>query len=336
MTILALPSLHATAVGVESVNWRLGRNVVTPQSGLSRTIQRLIRSGNPWLADLQFPPYRGDDAGVIEGWQDEASRGDRWFYLTPPHNDLRGGWAPADLVSNGRFLTNTTGWTASGSTLSLNTRRLKIKNSGAANGHARQNVAMEVGKPHVLLFDTVLGKVTAAQATVRRQSDDVAEADTGDLVAPTRGVLLVTPTVGGMYVQLSVDTAVAGDDLFYTGVSLTRCLQVNGAGQTGNRLNASGAPANVNAALKVGQFVCVKVGTLYQLLRLKEDFDSDGSGTGTLVFEPTLRGSPADQAAVIVRFPFVRFFLPDHSSEAAIGAPDFRGFGVTGAEDITP
>lgn len=302
MTVLALPAID----GVQSMDFDIERNVAVAQNPLGATVQRQVRSGDRWRGTLNFPPNQDDDAGVLVAFLKQATRGDRWFYLSPPQNSVRGNWNPAELVTNGTLLTGlTTGWTASGSTLSVNTRRLKVKNTGAASGDARQNIVLEANKPHALIFDTARGIATAARAQIKRQTDNVSEADTGALIAPTRGVLLVTPTVAAMYLQLMVNTAVAADDLFYSGIMLTRCLQVNGAGQVGNRLNVDGGPANTAAALKAGEFVCFPAGA-------------------------------ADNAPVIVRRPFARFMIPDHKAPDAISAPNFHGFAIEVVEDITP
>lgn len=331
MTILALPSIP----GIKSLNWKLARNVAVAESPLGGTVQRVVRAGNPWLFDLNFPEYLGDNAGLLSSWLVQASRGDRWFYLSPPQNSVRGNWNPLDLISNGRFRDGvTTGWTATSATLSVNARTLKIKNPGAAQGNAYQDVMMEAGKPHVLLADGYRGLSTNGIIEVHRTAGGF-EYGTGNTAVPTRFALLGSPTVAAMRIVLWSGTAVNGDDTRYGGVSLTRCLQVNGAGQSGTRLNVDGGPASINAALKAGEFVCLLVGTLYQLIQLTEDFDTDSTGAGTLVFEPVLRGSPADNAAVIVRNPFVRCFLPEHMAEERIRAPIIRGISLSGAEDIT-
>ncbi len=331
---IGLPAID----GFATVDMDLERNVAMPTNDLARTVQRLVRDGDRWACTLQFPPAQGDEAGVIGAFMRELSRGDRWAWLSPPQNDVRGNWSPADLITNGTFLGGTTtGWTAQNSAvLSVNARRLKVLNGAAASGRGQQDVVMEVGKPHVLIADAGRGKSTAAQAQIVRQSDSGIEANTGAIIAPERMVLLCTPSVAAMQARLILNDAVAGNDVRYYGVSLTRCLQVAGAGQVGNRLNVDGGPASMNAALKAGEFVCFPVGSRYQLVQLVEDFDTDAGGAGALVFEPVLRGSPADNAAVIVRYPFGRFLLPGHSSAFSVRAPNFHGYSIGAVEDVTP
>lgn len=333
MTIHALPAIP----GVASLDWKLDRNVAELQSPFGRTLRRVIRAGDCWKASFRFPLYNDDDAGVLTAWLAQISAGDAHWWATPPQNAVRGNWSPADLASNGTFLSGaTTGWSATSSTLSVNARRLKVKNTGAAAGRAAQNITMEVGKPHVVILDGYRGIATSAQVTVNRQSDGVAEANSGVVTVPGRIVLLATPTVAPMNLRLLVGTANSGDDVLFGGVSVTRCLQIAGAGQTGSRINVDGGPASVNGALKAGEFVCFLGGTLYQLVRLVEDFDTDSSGAGTLVVEPGIRTSPADNAPVIVRYPFVRFLVDEHMAAESVNAPNLRALAIDGVEDVTP
>lgn len=332
MKVLGLPAIK----GFSSLKWRLAQNVAMAENDLGNTFQRIERDGTHWLAALNLPKAKDDNAGVFIGWLAKATKGSNHFYLSPPQHSVRGNWNPADLISNGLFMTDTSGWTASGSVLTVNTRRLKVKNSGAGSGNAQQAVTMEAGKPHVLLVDAQRGSTTAALAIVERVSDGVDEATSGAFVADGRIVMLVTPTVAAMRLLLITNTAVSGDSMHYGRVSLCRCLQVNGVSQVGTRLNVDGGPASTNAALKAGEFVCLLVGTLYQLVQLTEDFDTDSGGAGTLVFEPPLRASPADNAAVIVRYPFARFMFPEHGYEADVTPPIRYGVTINVREDITP
>lgn len=330
--MVPLPAIR----GIRSLEWELERSVAVPSSPTNRSLQRQVRDGDRWVAGLAFEDHDGDDAGVLESFLRQAIRGDSWLYLSPPQSTVRGNWNPADLITNGTLYAGvTTDWNASGSTLSVNARRLKVKNTGAGSGNANQLVTMEANKPHVLLVDGWRGVATSAQYLVQRVSDSVNEVNSS-VTVPARTVLLVTPTVASMRVLLVVNEAVANRDLAFSGVSLTRCLQVNGASQTGTRLNVDGGPASVNAALKAGEYVCLLVGSNYQLVQLVEDFDSDSAGAGTLAFEPALRGSPADNAAVIVRYPFGRFIVGGHRAPSSIAPPITRDFSIKVEEDVTP
>lgn len=332
MNAIALPAVD----GVASLDWDLDRNVANPmRSPLSRTIQRKVRSGDLWRCSLRFPLYDQDDAGVLAAWFDEVSRGDRWLYLTPPHNTVRGNWAPAELVTNGTFRGGaTTGWTAAGATLSVNARRLKIKNSGAASGLAYQEITCEANKPHVLMVDGFAGNTASLYAALRLTGGGAVEQDTY-FTAPTRGVLLFYPSQAAMRLHLALESTTAGAHLYASNVSVCRCLTVNGGGQTGTALNVDGGPASTNAALKVGEFVTLRVKNQWQMVRLTEDLDTDANGAGTLRFEPALRYTPVDGEAVIVRNPFVRAVMEENVSRQSVTAPLLSAYTCTAIEDAT-
>ncbi len=132
MPVLALPPVK----GFQSVDWALRRDVVSLDA-MGGTMQRTERNGYKWAATLQSPPAQGDEAAVLQGWLAQVSRGDRWFYLSPPQACLRGNWSPGERVSDGKFIDGSASeWDAESSEISVNARRLKVKNTGVANGKA--------------------------------------------------------------------------------------------------------------------------------------------------------------------------------------------------------
>ena len=82
---------------------------------------------------------------------------------------------------------------------------------------------------------------------------------------------------------------------------------VNAAGQTGTSLIIDGAPLSTTAWLKAGDYF--EVGG--ELKRLTANVNTDGSGNATLVFEPFLRTSPADNAVVTITNPKAKMRLMD-------------------------
>jgi hypothetical protein len=75
---------------------------------------------------------------------------------------------------------------------------------------------------------------------------------------------------------------------------------VNGASQTGNTLNIDGASTGITNWIRKGDYFSVIVGTEPELKIATADANSDGSGNVTLTFEPRLRTSPANGAAIHV------------------------------------
>ena len=79
---------------------------------------------------------------------------------------------------------------------------------------------------------------------------------------------------------------------------------VNGAAQTGRTLNTDGWPLSTTV-LQAGQYVTIN----NQLLQLTENVTSNGSGVATLTFEPPIRTSPADNAAIEYKNPFCLMYF---------------------------
>ena len=69
-------------------------------------------------------------------------------------------WAGTDLVTNGTFTTDTTGWTAlSGAALSVVSGRLRITNGAVAYGGAQQAITTVVGQKYVFSRDVTAGTI---------------------------------------------------------------------------------------------------------------------------------------------------------------------------------
>ena len=79
---------------------------------------------------------------------------------------------------------------------------------------------------------------------------------------------------------------------------------VNGASQTGRTLATDGWPVSTTV-LVAGQFVTIG----NQLLQLTENVTSNVSGVATLTFEPPIRVSPADNAAIEYKNPYCLMYL---------------------------
>lgn len=89
---------------------------------------------------------------------------------------------------------------------------------------------------------------------------------------------------------------------------------VDGANQIGRSLVTDGWPVSTTV-LYAGQFVTVGD----QLLQLTSNITSNGSGQATISFEPAIRVSPADNAAIEFKNPYCLMYLvedPSYSVEA--------------------
>lgn len=86
----------------------------------------------------------------------------------------------------------------------------------------------------------------------------------------------------------------------------TTAAVASGTLQTGSALHLKGLPASTDGLLLQGDPVEIITGTTSQLVRVRSSLNSDAAGLGYLEFEPPLRVSPSDNAAMIVQNPMCR------------------------------
>lgn len=103
---------------------------------------------------------------------------------------------------------------------------------------------------------------------------------------------------------------------------------VNGASQTGVTLATDGWTPSQTGILKAGDFF----GVNGELKMCVADCDSNGSGQATITFEPPLRASPADNAAITTTRPTATFKLDDDTSKWRTRAPLLTTFNITATE----
>lgn len=89
-------------------------------------------------------------------------------------------------------------------------------------------------------------------------------------------------------------------------------ITVKGAGQTGNSLLVDGMTLSTNDILKAGDYFQLNSGADSTLHMATQDLNSDGSGEGTLLFEPKIKTIPADNSAVVVSNPRGVFRLSEN------------------------
>lgn len=103
---------------------------------------------------------------------------------------------------------------------------------------------------------------------------------------------------------------------------------VNGAGQSGASVTTDGWTPSTAGILKAGDFI----GINGELKLVVADCDSDAAGLATVVFEPPLRASPADNAAIVVNKPTAVFKLDESRSAWTTNAPGFDSFSIAATE----
>ena len=100
--------------------------------------------------------------------------------------------------------------------------------------------------------------------------------------------------------------------------------------QTGRSINTKGWTASTTGILLAGDFI--KFAGHAKVYMVTADAASDGSGDATIVIEPALMASPADNEAVVVAaVPFSVAFAAD-THEFDLQAPDFHSFKVSFVE----
>lgn len=332
MSLVFPPSLTPS-----QVEWEFLDNVIVNESPLSRAIQRTERGGRRWQAAVTMPTLEGEDAAIFRAFMSQASRA-TWFYLHNPGHAQRGSFDSAELLTNGDFSGGTTGWTASGATISEGSRLLRIENSGAATGRAYQDFSLTAGDTVVGVVDVLAGSTGAVKVTI-------SDVGTGTVLATLavasdtdaeRIVLSATAANTGTHrLSIYTNTSTTGDYAYAASASVSKCALVKGASQTGGKLTIDALPASTNGLLRAGDMACFYVDSVPHLVELTRDLDSNASGEATMFFEPPLPGSPADNAPVIFAKPFARMFIPKHGHAVSYTPPKFQGNTFSCVEDIT-
>jgi len=106
---------------------------------------------------------------------------------------------------------------------------------------------------------------------------------------------------------------------------------VNGASQTGTSLNTDGWTTSTTNILRTGDYF--QVGT--ELKKVVQDINSDGVGAATLVFEPPLRSSPADNAAITTTNPVCVMSLSSDDTSWDVDTAIHYGIVFSGVESFT-
>jgi hypothetical protein len=103
--------------------------------------------------------------------------------------------------------------------------------------------------------------------------------------------------------------AVLPDHAYRKRGALTANFLVNGGSQAGTSLVCDGAAVSVTNALREGDWITV-AGYLYMVVA---DVNTSAGGALTLTITPPLRGSPADNAPVVIDVPTARMMLADQT-----------------------
>lgn len=291
-----------------AARWDLVSNASFFRS-LSGAIRTYSRTGDYWRASLTLPVGKEPQASYMRALATQLRGGIHSLWVWDHSYTQRGSFPASELLANTTFA-STTSWTAynGASTLSAAENVLRVT-AGSTNQYigAYQNITVTSGVAYagraiirsgdvstmttcgVNLWDTA-----GAASIVQSYTAGFGLKQAGAL-APSTGLRLEIVTT-------SSGTHAVGDLVNIDFASISRCMLVMGASQTGNVLDVDALPNSTNGLLLPGDRV--QIGT--QVVVVTEPLNSNGSGQGRLQFEPPLRSSPADNSPVIVHQPMCR------------------------------
>jgi hypothetical protein len=300
------------------VEWSLFDNTAVFSSPLSGGVRTVSRPGTRWGVRMVFRAVSDQNRrrlmSLIAILRGRANR----VWITDPAYTLAGSFACPELLTNNAAVINTTGFTSSDSELVI-----------SADSHLGLRLTRTGVTGDRYVYQSASTTVTSAPYAVRMllaagRGNVSASIEAGTSQGSNNLLNGVTRTAAGMYVDSLVASGTsthisfydytsgraAGNFQFLSWVSAARCALVNGASQTGSRLIIDGLPTSTNGLARAGDWFEING----ELKRLTADLNSDSSGNGYLIFEPTLRVSPADNAPVIFRSPMGRFLVAEEST----------------------
>lgn len=322
------------------LDWSLDRGGIVNRGLLSAGTQRVDFGFQAWRASVGMPTLTGEDAAIFQSFMDQACRFDRHFYFSFPQT-LRGSFDNSELLTNGDFTDGTDGWFgwATYSTLTSGSRLMKVEvTSTTGNAGAFQDVSTITNHAYVYTVHTLPGSSADVSMQVVRTNDSVDHFPFSNAIPYGLFVTSFLENYVGLPVvriRFGNGETFVGKTMYTQHASVSRCLLVNGASQTGSTLNVDAGDASTNGLLKVNDMFTVMIDDVPSLHRLTRDLDTNSSGEGTLYFEPPLPGAPDDNAPIILNKPFCRMFIPEHSTSAMFTPPMLMGSAFDCVEDPT-
>lgn len=244
------------------------------------------------------------------------------FYYSDRGYRMRGSFPTGELVSNPAFSNGTTNWSATGGiSLTAADGVLRSTLTYAPSNQVVQaaastvvNGAVYVGRLMVNQGKGTMNWRTALGTTLG--ATDIA-LDSSDRTASALTALVGVASGTSMYLSMAdqVSGRSTGDFHQIALGSLSRCARVNGGSQTGSQLAIKDLPTSTAGLLAAGDQVEIITARGSELKILTAPLNSDSSGLGSILFEPPLRGSVSDNAAVIMHNPMGRWVLSGNAPE---------------------
>lgn len=280
----------------------------SPLSGALRTVSR----GQRWQAQLMWRNLVKEDRNTLAALMALARGKSNRVWIPDPSYHQQGSFPATEMFTNGSFVNGATSWTAGGNcTLSGFNRTLRMSITGVTAPFAYQSVSLVSGVAYALRSCIVDGVSSDTDTLGVRMTDGTNNYD--NVSASARGLITVAAVAGasgaGQQRAIYVSAGMANlEVVFSTYASLRRCAIVNGAASAGaTSIPIDALPNSTNGLLRAGDR-CEIAG---EMKTVTFDLNSDGSGTGTLFFEPALRKAVADNAPVIIGEPMMKGILID-------------------------
>lgn len=196
-----------------------------------------------------------------------------------------------------------------------------IASAATAAGDTTNARAFIVNAGNGWYFCAVIGRLTAT-TSVGCQFE-MASGTTVSYTGDTTSSLLCWRCGGA---QTSVPTR---------GMQTTSAGDGDGVAQTGGALHLKGLPASTDGLLLADDLAEIITPSGSQFVRTIAPLNSDAAGLGYWQFEPPLRESPADGAAVIIGTPLMRAMLDDRNVRWSRRHAGFMDLEFTAVEDMT-
>jgi hypothetical protein len=302
LTDILLPDVRVAKISPSIID-NTGR-FSSPLAGGVRTV---ARPGDRWAFRLDYQNLLGLDRARFESCIASIRGAANRLLYSPTDYVQRGSFAAPELVSNGTFATGSTGWSTSSATLVVADRMARVQNSTTATGYIVNSASITTvsGLTYCVraVFSSGSQSTFAVNAGTTSGASDIFAS--GSITSPGIYSKAFTASGTALYLSLLCGTTAIGDFVHYIFASVSRCLLVNGASQTGSALNVKGATVNAAGQLLPGDWCEIN----QEMKRITAPFNAGAAGTGYLQFSPPLRSSPADGAPIIINKPMGRFIL---------------------------
>lgn len=323
-----------------SSEWRIIDSTAVFNSALSGVTRTVSRPGLRMACTLNFMGLSGEHRSRVQAIISALRGRTNRIWLTDDSNARRGSFPATEVITNTTFA-DTTGWTSSNAemVLTADSGRLRLARTGVTADRTAATGALTTTTSTRYLFRV---NATAGRGNInfRLQAGTTsAGTDRGTSAAITANGLqyitvLATTTTTFLSILDYISGRAANDFQLIDGLSFARCALVNGASQTGSSLWIDNLPSSTVGLLKAGDMVAIYTNQ-WEMKRLTADLNSNSSAEGQLLFEPPLRSSPADNAAVAIHRPMARFLLADEEVAWSSRPGVLSDFSLSFVEDLT-